>query len=94
MQNDDPVLREVRRKLEDVDAQISAHPLHSDSFEEARRLGAERVHDDPRSLDNELRSRGLPTLAKQARMIAFGTPSLARLNRKRLKLEQQLLTES
>mgnify|MGYP004510177547 CR=1 FL=1 len=80
----------LRHQLEAVNARIAGHPLQSETFLRARSVAAERTEGDARELNETLRRQGLPTLGAQARMVATGAGSLARLNRRRIRLEKRL----
>jgi hypothetical protein len=59
-------------------------------MQEARRMVKESQVDDRRVVAAELRDRNLPNMRKQLMTLIFGLPSLARLNRERIKLEREL----
>ena len=79
----------AHRRLEQVTARLRAHPLNSDEFTRAREVV--RVHADQgrEAVEGALRAEDLPSPGKQSRMLLFGLPSLARLNRKRIELERR-----
>jgi hypothetical protein len=58
-------------------------------MQEARRMVKESQVDD-RGVAAELQDRNLPNMRKQLMTLIFGLPSLARLNRERIKLEREL----
>ena len=77
-------------RLRHVQARIAAHPLMDPRMQEARRIVKESQVEDRRLVTTELRERNLPTMRQQVTTMLFGLPSLARLNRERIKLQQGL----
>ena len=83
-------LATLQARLAEVNARIAAHPLNSAEFARAREVGAAKTDEDAAAVNAELAAQGLPTLGRQARMMALGLTSLARLNRKRIRLEESI----
>jgi hypothetical protein len=80
----------VRRRLDTVNAQIAAHPLRSDQFVLARAVVARTQSAGDEAVKSALREQALPAPRVQMRMMALGLASLARLNRRRIRLERQV----
>jgi len=80
----------LRRRLAIVNERIAEHPLSSEEFTRARAVVAQRTDDGPQAVNAELRAQGVPSLGAQARLIVRRAGSLARLNRKRLRLETRI----
>ena len=80
----------VRRQLEEVNRRLRNHPLNSDEFTRARALMKGTSPEDRAEVNAALREQGLPGVGTQMRMMLFGLGSLARLNRRRLRLENLL----
>ena len=83
-------LAAARERLVDVNQWIAAHPLNSTDFRRARALVGTMPEADRTEIESALRDRGLPSLGKQTKMLALGVTSLARLNRKRIRLEKRV----
>jgi hypothetical protein len=69
---------------------IEQHPLNSGPLKEARDYVSEHRSEGREAVDQALSERGLPTTAMQGRAMLRGLTSLARLNRKRIKLERRI----
>lgn len=80
----------VQRQLDQVNRRLLDHPLNSEKFTRARALMKESSAEDQDEIRAALQKRGLPGVGTQMRMMALGLPSLARLNRQRLRLENRL----
>ena len=80
----------VRRQLDKVQRRLAEHPLNSDEFTRARALIKEMPDADRTSVEAALQAQGLPGFGRQTRLLLVGLPSLARLNRRRLRLEAKL----
>lgn len=80
----------VQRRLDQVNRRLQNHPLNSEKFLRARALMKESSVENHAEVSAALREQGLPGLGAQMRMMALGLPSLARLNGKRLRLENML----
>ena len=80
----------IRRQLEEVNRRLRDHPLNSEEFARARALMKDTSVEDHTAVAAALREQGLPGVGTQMRMMLFGLTSLARLNRKRLHLENLL----
>ena len=80
----------AQARLHHVRARIAAHPLMDPRMQEARRIVKESRVEDRRLVTTELRERNLPTMRQQVMTMIVGLPSLARLNRERIKLEDKL----
>lgn len=78
----------ARERLDRVNARIAAHPLSSDEFRRAREVVAGTPSQEREQVEAALRAENLPSLRTQTRMMFLGLASLARLNRKRIALEQ------
>jgi hypothetical protein len=85
-------LAEARNKLDSVNGRINAHVLNTSPMKEAREVVAQHRDDDKSVIQEELRKQGLPTTGEQGRALLFGLTSLARLNRKRIKIEERVST--
>ncbi|WP_152970010.1 hypothetical protein [Arthrobacter sp. Edens01] len=84
----DPVA--VCRQLDQINRRIAKHPLNSEKFTRARALMREAPAEERGTVSAALREQDLPSVPTQMRMMLFGLTSLARLNRRRIKLEEQL----
>lgn len=77
--------------LDAVKAEIAANPLSQDDVLEAQSLIEEMKADGRETeIDQELANRHLPSAAEIGKLIAQHAFALARLNRKRIKLERKL----
>ena len=83
-------LAKARNRLRDVQRRIADHPLNAPEMLEARALAAEDRDGDREAVGSELARRGLPSIGAQSRALVLGLTSLARLNRKRIRLEQRI----
>ena len=90
MTADPSAIAAARARLEQVNAKIAAHPLSSVRFVRAREVVSAAGDAERDAVEASLRAQELPSLAEQGRMLALGLVSLARLNRKRLRLEKKL----
>ncbi|MBT1035382.1 hypothetical protein KJY78_03320 [Canibacter sp. lx-45] len=82
---------QLRDELDAVKAEIAANPLSQDSVQKAQLLIEEMKADGrEEEIDQELSNRHLPSLTEIGKLIAQHTFTLARLNRKRIKLERKL----
>ena len=77
-------------RLRHVQSRNAAHPLMDPRMQEARRIVKESQVEDRRLVAAELRDGNLPTMRRQVVTMIVGLPGLARLNRKRIKLEREL----
>ena len=80
----------VRLQLDSVNRRIEKHPLNSEKFTRARALMQESSVEHRETVSAALREQGLPEIGTQMRMMLFGLGSLARLNRRRLRLDAAL----
>ena len=69
--------------------QIADHPLNAPDMLAARAVVKEHRAGGRDAIEAELAQRGLPRLSAQSRTLFSGLTSLARLNRKRIRLEQR-----
>lgn len=83
-------LAEAREQLRSVHRRIADHALNAPEMVAARAVAAVHRDGDRAVVENELSRRGLPSLAAQSRALVLGLTSLARLNRKRIRLEQRI----
>lgn len=82
---------ELRYELDAVKAEIAAHPLSQDSIQQAQALIEEmRANGRDTEIEDELAKRHLPPAEEIGKLVAGHALSLARLNRKRIKLETKL----
>lgn len=84
-------LNQLRRELEVVNREIADNPLSAQDISEATEL-IESLKEAGREteIDTELAKRGLPTSEYIGKVILQYSVSLARLNKKRLKLEKKI----
>jgi len=80
----------LRERLERINSRIAAHPLNSEQFLRARAVVSQAGDAERSEVDATLREQGLPGLGAQTKMMMVGLASLARLNRKRIRLEEKL----
>jgi hypothetical protein len=80
-------LAQAQLKLDATNARIAAHRLNSTAMTDARAVVKEHRDEGKDAVVQALSERALPTAAQQGKALVLGLPSLARLNRKRLKLE-------
>ncbi|HEV7951344.1 MAG TPA: hypothetical protein VGP24_16405 [Glaciihabitans sp.] len=92
MRSTDETLLKARSQLGAVNARIDNHVLNRSPMREAREVVAQFPDADKEIVERELASQQLPGLAAQGKALLFGLTSLARLNRKRLKLEKRIAT--
>ncbi|MCC9176817.1 MULTISPECIES: hypothetical protein [unclassified Arthrobacter] len=90
MANENAQRASLQRQLDSMNRRIQDHPLNSEKFTRARALVKESSVEDRVEVSATLREQGLPGVGAQMRMLALGLASLARLNRKRLRLENML----
>lgn len=83
-------LAACRKRLEAINARIDQHKLNSPQMKAAREVVAENRDEGRQAVEQALSERGLPTTAEQGRALLLGLTSLARLNRKRVKLENRI----
>lgn len=83
-------LTAARRTLERVNARIAAHPLNSARFVRALAVSAEHALQGKQQMEDALRAENLPGSVTQVRMLAFDSIGLARLNRRRIRLEHTI----
>ena len=83
--------KKAQARLRRVQERIAAHPLMDPRMQQARRIVKESQVEDRRLVAAELREKNLPTMRQQVMTMVFGLPGLARLNRERIKLEQELI---
>ncbi|AWB85617.1 hypothetical protein C3E77_02580 [Mycetocola zhujimingii] len=83
-------LAKARDELRRVRERIDQHPLNDPAFLEARSVIAEHQESEREVVAAELARRNLPSLGSQSRALVLGLTSLARLNRKRIRLEEQI----
>ena len=83
-------LAEAREQLRSVQARIAGHALNAPEMRAARAVAAKHRDGDRAAVEDELARRGLPSLGAQSRALALGLTSLARLNRKRIRLERRI----
>ncbi|WEO76404.1 hypothetical protein BJQ94_13650 [Cryobacterium sp. SO2] len=81
---------QTQRQLDTITARIDAHVLNSQRMTDARQVTAEHRDAGKGAVEQALSERGLPGAAEQGRALVFGLASLARLNRKRLRLETRI----
>lgn len=92
MRSHNEILTEARSRLSAVNARIDNHALNRPPMKDAREVVAQHPDADKETVERELASQQLPGLAAQGKALFFGLASLARLNRKRLKLEKKIAT--
>lgn len=80
----------ARAKLEAVTARISAHPLNAAPMVEAREFAAEYRDSGMDAVNRALLERNLPSTSEQSKALLLGLASLARLNRRRIRLEARV----
>lgn len=90
MKSTNGTLGDARSRLSAVNARIDNHALNRSPLKKAREVVAKFPDADKAVVERELASRQLPGLAAQGRALLFGLASLARLNRRRLKLENKI----
>ena len=83
-------LEKARDELRAVRERIDQHPLNAAEFLEARSVIAEHQESEREAVVAELERRSLPSLGAQNRALVLGLTSLARLNRKRIRLEERI----
>ena len=83
-------LTKAKEQLRDVQRRIADHALNAPEMLKARALAAERRDGDRDAVESELARLGLPSISAQSRALVLGLTSLARLNRKRIRLEQRI----
>lgn len=81
---------ELRAELASVEAEIAAHPLNSEQMSEARHITQEHRDEGIERVQEELASRGLPSLEEQGRVTAKNMLTFWKLNRRKNKLLKQL----
>ena len=79
-----------KRKLSAINGRINSHALNTSPMKEAREVVTEHRGEGQKEVDHALSERGLPSTATQGRALISGLVSLARLNRKRRKLEHRI----
>ena len=79
-----------RKRLADINSRIDQHTLNSPGMKAARALVADKKDLDRQAVELALAEHDLPTTAQQGRALILGLTSLARLNRKRIKLEKRI----
>jgi hypothetical protein len=77
-------------QLDGINARIDAHALNAPPMKAAREVATEYRDGGKEAVERELAERSLPGAAVQGKALVLGLASLARLNRKRLKLENRL----
>jgi hypothetical protein len=82
-------LAKVKKQLREVQEQIADHPLNAPDMLAARAVVKEHRAVERDAIETELARRDLPRLSAQSRALFLGLTSLARLNRKRIRLEQR-----
>ena len=84
----------VRRRLDKVNRRLAKHPLNSEKFTRARAWARALMRETPveehGTVSAGLRQQGLPSIPKQMGMMLLGLTSLARLNGRRMRLEEAL----
>ncbi|WIE64993.1 hypothetical protein DEI99_000255 [Curtobacterium sp. MCLR17_036] len=80
----------LRARHRGVQARIAAHPLNDPEMERARMLVKNSDGAAQQQVSAELRAQGLPSMTRQTWTLVTGLPGLARLNRRRLRLEREL----
>lgn len=83
-------LAAAHRKLARLNARIAAHPLNSARFARALEVSAEHASHGRQQMEDALRAENLPGWLRQMRMLAFDSIGLARLNRRRIRLEHTI----
>ena len=84
-------ITQLRSELDVVKEEIAANPLSKDCVQEAQSLIEEMKADGRETeIDEELANRHLPSVIEVGKLVAQHTFALARLNRKRIKLEHKL----
>lgn len=86
----DSSLAQCKQRLAAVNKKIDRHVLNSPRMMAAREVLADHRDEGKPVIAGMLSDRGLPTPAQQGRALLFGLTSLARLNRKRIKLETRI----
>ena len=82
---------QLRSELDAVKAEIAANPLSQDRAQEAQSLIEEMKADGREAeIDHALAERRLPSTEEIGKLVAQHMFALARLNRKRIKLERKL----
>ena len=82
---------ELRSELAAVKAEIAANPLSQDRVQEAQSLIEEmKANGREAEIDHELAKRDLPSVVEIGSLVAQNMLALARLNKKRVKLEKKL----
>ncbi|WP_216382790.1 hypothetical protein [Arcanobacterium phocae] len=84
-------LETLRQELDEVNREIANNPLSESSVAEASAL-IEQFKEEGREahIDDELASRGLPSAEEIGKLIVQHSFGLARLNKKRIKLETKI----
>lgn len=83
-------LAQCRQKLTAVNKKIDLHVLNSPRMKAAQGVLAKHLDQENEVIAGVLSDRGLPTPSQQGRALLFGLTSLARLNRRRIKLETRI----
>ena len=83
-------LAKARNELRAVRERTDQHPLNAPEFLEARSVVAEHQDGEREVAEAELARRNLPSLGAQSRALVLGLTSLARLNRKQIRLEERI----
>ncbi|AHU90581.1 hypothetical protein V3M78_01650 [Trueperella pyogenes] len=84
-------LNQLRRELEVVNQKIADNPLSAPEISEATELIESLKETDRESeIETELAKRGLPNSEEIGKVIFQHSLTLARLNKKRLKLEKKI----
>ena len=87
---DDAKRAPTQQQLDVINARIDAHALNTAPMKAAREVTAEYRDGGKDAVEKALADRGLPGTAVQGKALVLGLASLARLNRKRIKLENRL----
>jgi hypothetical protein len=80
----------TQQQLDVINGRIDAHALNTAQMKAAREVTAEFRDGGTDAVQKALADRGLPGTAVQGKALVLGLASLARLNRKRVKLENRL----
>ncbi|MGV9183997.1 hypothetical protein [Arcanobacterium canis] len=86
---------QIRRDLDDVKQQISENPLSGSAVVKASEV-MERLKSEGREeeIDSQLAEQGLPNSEHVGKLVLQNSFTLARLNKKRRKLEKKLAAHS
>jgi hypothetical protein len=83
---------DLRAELTAVEAELAAHPWNTPDAVEAREITDQYSAQGVDSVNEELASRGLPSVAENGKIVAKGMWSYGKLERRRHKLQSKLET--